>query len=441
MKSNKFCSSKTLVSRITNSEIGSRIVKGAFWTFTGTALGKLLILISGIFCARILGQIQYAELGILRSTINMFVVFGSTGIGLAATKYISEFRSKSNCKIVSIYKVSYLFSLTIGFILTFIVFEGAELLAENTLNATHLTDEIRISSIILFFTIMNGIQNGILSGYEDFKQIAINTFWSSLIEGVAVVIGAYYCGVYGALLGFGLGFIVCYIMNEKSIRKHINNNYQVLLKTKINKEDVIFILKYSIPATLSSLLVVPTYWLSKIFLVNYAGYTQLSIFEAADQFKVVILFIPGAISRIVLPILSNIYNPNNKDLFNKTLRTNIYLNVGTASVIGMIVILFSDYLMNLYGKGFDDNLTLIFLALSTIFSSLAGVVGSAIYSRAKMWPSFFWNLFWSFLFLSFSYISIIWGYGARGVAFSLLASYFFHSLFQMIYLKYIINHE
>lgn len=432
---------KHLVERITSSDIGSRIAAGAFWTFTGTAFGKLLILISGVLCARILGQIQYAELGILRSTVNMFVVFGSTGLGLAATKYISEYRTTNQQKICIIYKISYAFAFMVGIMLTLLICLGAKILASETLNAVHLTDEVRVSSIILFFTIMNGIQNGILSGYEDFKSIAINTFWSSLIEGCAVVIGALYYGVGGALLGFGLGFVAYFLMNEYSIKKHIKNNVHILLKTKIKKEDLFFILRYSIPATLSSLLVVPTYWLSKILLVKIDGYEQLSVFEAADQLKVVILFIPGAISRIVLPILSNVYNPSNKDLFNKTLKTNIYLNVGIASIISIVVICLSDFLMSLYGHGFEDNQTLIYLSISTVFSSLAGVVGSAIYSRAKMWPSFFWNLSWSILFISFSYIFVTLGYGARGLALALMFAYFFHSLFQIIYLKYIMKHE
>ena len=42
--------------RVLASDIGKRIAYGAFWSMTGTALGKFLVLLAGIICARILGK-------------------------------------------------------------------------------------------------------------------------------------------------------------------------------------------------------------------------------------------------------------------------------------------------------------------------------------------------------------------------------------------------
>ena len=75
--------------RISASDIGMRMARGAFWSFSGTAIAKLLILIAGMLVANILGKEHYGELGIVRSTISMFVIFGTAGLGLTATKYIS----------------------------------------------------------------------------------------------------------------------------------------------------------------------------------------------------------------------------------------------------------------------------------------------------------------------------------------------------------------
>ena len=84
---------RKLYDRILLSDIGSRMAHGAFWTFCGTVLGKFFVLIAGIVVANILGKEQYGELGLVRSTINMFVIFGAAGLGLTATKYIAEFRN------------------------------------------------------------------------------------------------------------------------------------------------------------------------------------------------------------------------------------------------------------------------------------------------------------------------------------------------------------
>lgn len=59
---------------------------------------------------------------------------------------------------------------------------------------------------------------------------------------------------------------------------------------------------FSIPATMNTIMVVPAFWLIKTLLVHDCGYESLGIYEAADQWKVIILFVPGAIANILLPI-------------------------------------------------------------------------------------------------------------------------------------------
>ena len=92
-----------LAERIISSDIGRRMASGAFWSLTGTALGKFCILLAGIFCARILGQEEFGELGMVRSTIGMFIVMGSAGIGVTATRFISQYRESDKSYIAAIY--------------------------------------------------------------------------------------------------------------------------------------------------------------------------------------------------------------------------------------------------------------------------------------------------------------------------------------------------
>ena len=79
--------------KVLSSDIGKRMAYGAFWSMTGTALGKFLVLVSGIVCARILGKEVFGEFGMIRSTIGLFIVLGSAGIGITATRFISLYSS------------------------------------------------------------------------------------------------------------------------------------------------------------------------------------------------------------------------------------------------------------------------------------------------------------------------------------------------------------
>ena len=313
---------KDIVSRVKKSEIGFRIASGAFWSFSGTAVAKLLVLVASIICARILTKQEYGEFGMVRSTIYMFVVFGSAGLGLTATKFISEYRDNHKDRIASIYLLTNGFAFITGLLVTILVLAFAPYLADNTLHAPHLTNAIRVGAILLFITVINGAQSGTLSGLEDFKSIAVNTFWGSVAEAIFMILGAYYGGVIGAVLGYGVSFIVLYIANNLSIRK----NFKAIgIKSSFScfkKEDLKLLYKFSLPAALSSVLVTPTIWVAKTILTRNTGFEELAIYEAADQWRVMILFIPMAVSQVVLPILSNILGAD-QSKFWKVLKINL----------------------------------------------------------------------------------------------------------------------
>lgn len=422
------------IKALLNSSIGKRIANGALWSFGGTAVAKLLVLISGIICAHILGKASYGEFSMIRSTISMFVVFGTAGLGMTATKYISEYRQTQSSRIGSIYLVTNIFALITSSIVTIIVLSFSDEIASNTLHSPQLVFAIRIGAILLFVTILNGAQNGVLAGFENFKGIAINTFIGSIAESVFMIVFAQFYGVEGAIFGFGIGFMALYITNfitiHKTFRKYSIKANKITL---INKDDLKLLYKFSLPAAISSMLASPAIWLIRTFLVNENGFEELAVFEAADQWRIMILFIPTAVSQIVLPILSSVVNVD-KSKFWKVLYLNIFANGVITLLITIFVVIFSQNIMNVYGKEYDNEMPLIYLAISTIFSSISSVIGLSIASKGKMWVGCGFNLLWALLIVIFAKTFIAMGMGANGVALAVLCSYIIHSIYQYTYL-------
>ena len=426
----------TLFDRIRHSDIARRIASGASWSFLGTATAKFLVLVSGIFCARILGQSGYGELGMVRSTISLFVAVGSAGLGLTASKYISEYRAVNNTnKISEIYVLTNGLALVTGVLVSLLVYFASHFLAANILNAPYIENDLKVGSILLFITVLNGAQNGVLSAYEDFKSIAINTFISSFVEAILIVIGAKYWGVTGALLGFGFSYIMLFILNYAVIHRTFTSN-NVKLKWRISRDSFTVLYRFSIPALLSSLLVTPAFWIAKAMLANKAGFAEVGLYEVADQWKIIILFFPSAVSQIVLPILSNLKSSDSGlKKYWKVLWINVLLNGGVCLILSLIVIIFNPQLLSLYGSEYTNSLPLIIIVLSTVFTSIAQVVGLAIASMGKMWTGCIFNIIWAFILILFCYIFINMGLGATGIALALLLSYLIHTIIQLIYLK------
>ena len=69
---------------------------------------------------------------------------------------------------------------------------GAPFIANNILHHPSIVLPVRVGAVLLFFSIINGVQNGALMGFENFKAIAINTLLGSVLESVLTIFGAYY---------------------------------------------------------------------------------------------------------------------------------------------------------------------------------------------------------------------------------------------------------
>ncbi|WP_333616451.1 oligosaccharide flippase family protein [Bacteroides pyogenes] len=419
-----------------------RMTSSLIWSFSGTALAKFLTLLAGIICARILQKEAYGEFSMVRSTINMFIVFGTAGLDVTATKYISTYRKNHKEKIPLVYCVTKAFGVATAIITAVIMLASASLVATSILRHPHLTFPLRIGSVLLFFSILNAVQNGALMGFEDFRAIAVNTLKGSICEALFMTAGAYFYGVNGAILGFGIGFIAIFATNRLSIRRHFKNLALTEIPfSQLRIRDFKIIYTYSLPAALSALLITPSFWIIRSLLVNADGFQELATFEAADQWKIIILFVPSAISQIVLPILSSLLKDKNTftNTFTTTLKYNLLIVGAVSFIFALCTICFSHQIMLLYGSTYTNTTPLNILAVSTIFSALANVLEMAIYSVDGMWQCFFINCLWATSMITFTYIFISKGYGADGLSLAILIAYIISFVIFSLYTVFILR--
>ena len=384
--------------------------------------------------AHILGKENYGEFGMVKSTLGMFLVLGSFGMGLTATKFIAEYRNTDKEHVCSIYLLTNGFALLFAIVVSLLVFLFSELLAVNVLHAKDLIIPIKISSLILLFTILNTAQDATLSGFESFKSIAISNFLCSVFEAAGMVVMGYYYGIVGAVIGYGSGFIIKTIFNKYLINKEFKRNKIEIKLSHFRRDDLSLLYTYTLPAAISILLTGPTFWILRTILARASGYGELAIYDVADQWKLILLFIPATISQIILPIMSSI-DKDNKMQFWKILHTNIILNACITAFLSFLIVVFCNHIMSLYGKGFSEPMPLIVLSFSTIFTSISNVLGISISSLSKMWTWFGVNFVWAASTIVATYVLVGMGYQAIGVAMAVLIGYIIQSIIQYVYLK------
>jgi O-antigen/teichoic acid export membrane protein len=183
-------------------------------------------------------------------------------------------------------------------------------------------------------------------------------------------------------------------------------------------------------------MVTPVLWLCNAILVNQpGGYAQMGLFDAANQWRMAILFLPGVVGQVVLPMLANLDGLDDQVGFRKALKYNALINGGVALVVSMPVVFLAPYIMKTYGPGFEEgSIVLIILSICTILVSINNVVGQAIASKGRMWIGFFFNLLWATSLIIMSQEFIKQG-GACGLAIAMLIAYLIHSICQFFYMK------
>ncbi len=402
------------------------------WTLIGNIIGKFLQLLAFIFVARLVGKQEYGQISIIRSTLNMFLIFSSVGMGVTATRYIAMYRNSNPYRAYEIYLFTRKTVFWIGFVFSALIFIFSPYIAKNQLNDIQLSEALKIGAVVLFLMTLTSVQTGSLNGFERFRELGIATALNGAIQLLCVVLGAYFYDINGVISGLGIASLLLLIQLHLSLRKDIGN---IRTKKEVPSEDNVDLqsvfLKFSLPAVLQSIVFVPVLWWAKTFLIENAGYGEMAIFDVAEQWYYVVLFIPGSMSAILLPLLTNTNYNGSKEDYKKLLKVNLLINVVVTVVIASGVALFAPLIYKFYGKEFTNYLPLIILLITVVICAVNNVLGQVIISKGKMWTGFGVNALWAVWLIVFSVIFIgKYQMGADGLAYALLVSYTLHSIVQ-----------
>jgi O-antigen/teichoic acid export membrane protein len=399
----------------------------------GTIGTQLFTLGTTVIIARFLGKEGFGELGMIQSTIGLMGSFAGFGLGQTTTKYVSEFKEKDPARTGRIIGLTYLVALIAGGIMTLVCVLAAPWLAIETLNAPHLTFFLQIGAIVLLISAFNGVQSGTLSGFQAFKAGAkINLFQGLLTLPITFVL-IYFLGLMGAVLSLLVSALSGMIMSGWVLSgQYAVASIKVDFRRSWSERKILW--NFSIPATMSGTMVVPVIWAANAVLVNQPnGYAELGLFNAANKFCMIIMFLPNVIGMVAVPMLSEIYGKDSSEYFARAINLNLRAVWSSALPLGFLAIGLSSWLMDLYGPKFHEGRLILAIMVSVAILNLAnGTVGQALIGSGKIWAGVFMNLGWAvILLLSVFFFAPKWG--GIGMALAYVLAYSFHTLWQLLY--------
>ena len=410
------------------TSVGSRFARGATWSLLGMGAAQGLALIATIVTARLLGKIAFGEFGMVISTVGAFGILAGLGLGVTATKYVAEHRSDDPQRAGRILGLSTQVAVASGGAISLALFALAPWLAASTLSAPHLADELRIGSLLLLLNALDGMQTGALAGLEAFKAIARVTLVRGLLTFPVLILSVWTFGLAGAVAATVLVGAAGWLLSLAALRSE-SSRARVPITYRWAREDLPILWKFSLPAFLSAVMVAPAMWLANAILVNQpGGYGELGLFNAANQWRTAVMFLPAVLMRVALPLMASSVDPRRADDFGKTLVLTQSLTVAIVLPVGALLMFLSGLIMGLYGNEFVHGAPLLIgVACTIMITSIGGAAGAAIEARGKMWRGLALNLSWAVVLLAVVGLSA-GAWGAQSLAFGSAVAYLVMSL-------------
>lgn len=409
-----------------HENLRGKLIYGIFWNLVSAIASQGFPIIAAVVTARFLGKFSYGQLGMINSTVILFSTFAGLGLGITATKYIAQIHQTDPERTGRIMGLTNLFGAAAGVVMCIILFVMAPWLASNTLAAPDLASALRIASLLLIFNTIVGIQYGSIAGFGAFKDLAKITIIQGLLSSTLTIAGVYFFGLVGAVTAMVINSFINLMLYKLTINNLVKRfNIKIDYVRSWEEKDVIW--KLSLPSMLSSVMVGPVVWIANVIIINTeGGYSQLGLFNAADQWRSVLTFLPIVVGGVLLPMVSA-----NVTKENKALETvNVLASWVIVIIIALPFISFPEIIAFFYGHDYSSTVFLqsltIMMLVSCIISYKEGI-GRKLVAKNLMWWGVLSNLTWGALFLWS--LLIFKNLGSLGLAISYFISYAANTIF------------
>ena len=387
-------------------------MKGSFWSLISGVAGQGFALLGSILTARYLGAEDFGRLGILLSTVSMFTVVGSFGLGITATKHIAQFRVSDlerTGRVLGMSSATALLGATLAATILILV---APWLAMKVLSTPTLVRELRISALILFFMSVNAYQIGALAGFEAFRASAV----ASLIRGIGglpiLVAGAAYGGLTGAVIAYGLATALSCITHAVVLRKQCRLHH-VRISYHLQREDFSLLYRFGVPVLIAGMSYVPALWASNAALARAAGFHEVALFQAAFQWQTVCMFLAVCVGNVGFPMMAA--NLGSRRAYMRVLAGNYSLTTGLTLVTAALGALAAPYIARLYGPEFVNATDVIrIMCACAVVSAIGMSAGQVIWSSAASGAAMLFSLLRGTILVVMSLL--LAGRGAEGLA-------------------------
>jgi O-antigen/teichoic acid export membrane protein len=416
------------------NHLHARLAGGVFWSVAGAVASRGLTLLAAMCAARLLGAERFGQLAIVQATSAAVAVLAGLGLGLTATNYVARYREAARQRAGRVIGLALLCSAVAGAIMGVIVCALASRLSRDVLQAPALADALVISGALLVLNAVAGTQAGALAGLEAFRRVATLNAIRAVFSAGFLIAGAWLRGVVGAVFGLALAEAAGVAVGQAVLARE-SSRRGIQIAWTATRGELANVLKFSLPALLSSVAVAPVLWLTRVWLVRGAnGYLQAGLYDAAQKWVLVILFLPSAIVPVQIPMLANLDSAGLHADHRVALRAGVVLTTIVCLVVAVPVIVMAPYLMRGFGESFAHGRVLAIAGIGALPIAMNAALGQSLVTTGRIWWRFAYDSLLAALLLGAGWY-LIPTFAAEGLALASLLAYTLTSMAVALHLR------
>jgi O-antigen/teichoic acid export membrane protein len=368
--------------------IVSRLRSGIALNVVGNIFAQGSTFALNLIAANLLGRYAFGEFTTVQATLSTVAALGQGAIGYTVTKHVAEFREHDPDKAGRILRLCAIVSTATALLAALALAVTAGPIADRLLAAPPLAGPLRLVAVAVFFLVMNGYRIGALAGLESYPALARAGIASGLVYLLAGAAGAMAGGVYGALAGVTVGVatqwaILGHMLKAELARWHISHVPDPWRERSA-------LLRFAVPASITGFISLPAFWFASALLIRQpGGLDQMALYAAANSFRVIVMFLPSAMTSVGTSLLNN-QRWSSADSYRRLFWWNLGLTAGCSVGAAVLIVAAGPWVFRAFGRGFASaSGVLPVIMVAAVAEALAAATYQVIQTHGKMWFTLF----------------------------------------------------
>ncbi len=366
-----------------------RLASNAAWSTISHLIGRGSLVVAAIFLARNLDTNAFAAYSYFQLTVSMLAGYAAMGLGVTASRFFAEIGQVDEAKMPPIGAL-WILSILVGLVFAFIVL----LLPANWLDGGQGVPRWLLA-LGVFTMALGVVPSGGVLGLERYADATLVAVASAAALIIGTVVAGQASSAFFAMAVFvgasliqstGDALVVLREVGWQKLARHAHMSGIELRR----------VVGFAGPMLGVSLLAASGSWVvGRMILAGPAGEHGFALYAIGLQWYALALFVPGMVSRVLLPRLVRSRLQLGSDDSQALVRQGGIMTLVAATVVSLGGFALSPWLLELYGSSYQvDKWLLGAFLLAAIPSAPINTIGNAIVAAEGQRAWFLMTIFW-----------------------------------------------